>query len=199
MPPLARASSFALTRPGVDRLERRLRTEESRLRTALGERTLAGPVCAVAFIYVHQPPAVPVVAHAYALTRAALDAAFERHGDEQALWVLWSPADWDHTDLLSWPSDDILDEAERLAKQLKRARCKDPEGAFICELAYRVARSDWTDVMAVTDDFASWAMEHEETPDIFETFRVTATPEAISTYTARGWLRFPDEFFSLQP
>lgn len=198
MPPLARASSFALTGPGVERLEQRLKTEESRLRAALGEQTFAGPVSAVAFIYVHQPPAIPVVAHAYALSRTALDAAFERHGDEQGLWILWSPADWDHPELLSCPSDDIIEEAERLAKQLKRARCKDPEGAFICELAYRVARADWSDVMTVTDDFATWAMEHEETPDIFETFRITAAPEAISAYTARDWLRFPEEF-ALQP
>ena len=200
MPALARASSFALTGPGVERLERRLKSEEHRLRAALGERTYAGPVCAVAFIYVHQPPAIPVVAHAYALTRPALDAAFERHGDEQALWVLWCPAAWDHADVLIWPRDEdgIVEEAERLANQLKRAGCRDPEGAFISDLAYRVCRADWSDVMAVTDDFASWAMEHEETPDVFETFRVTAPPDIISTYAARGWLRFPDDF-SLQP
>jgi hypothetical protein len=198
MPPLARASSFPLTGPGVERLERRLRTDESRLREALGDQTFAGPVCAVAFVYVHQPPAIPLMTHAYALTRPALEAAFARHGDEQGLWVLWSPADWDHAELPSWPSDEIVDEAERLATHLRRARCRDPEGAFICELAYRVARADWSDVMTVTDDFASWAMEHEETEDVFETFRVTAPPNVVSTYVARGWLRFPDEY-SLQP
>lgn len=197
MPPLARASSFALTGPGAERLERRLQTEERRLRTALREQTFAGPVCAVAFIYVHQPPALPIVTYAYALTRAALDEAFERHGDEQALWILWSPADWEDVTLRGWPPDDGIAEAELLAKQLKRARCQDPEGAFICELAYRLSRADWSDVMAVTDDFASWATEHEIDEDALETFRATVRPDVVRTYAARGWLRFPDEFAPL--
>jgi hypothetical protein len=49
-------------------------------------------------------------------------------------------------------------------------------------------------VMTVTDDFACWAVEHDVTDDVFDTFRMTALQPAIAAYEQRGLLRFPNEF-----
>jgi hypothetical protein len=192
MPPLPRASEFGLPPEGAELLERLLGTEEARVQEVLGRETFAGPVCALAFIYVREHD-LPTASYTYALTERARDAAFERHG-EQALWVLWSPSGWDHADILDDPGEATYRDAERLAAALKEAACEDPEGAFVCELAYRFARASWSGVMPVTGDFACWAMEHELTEDVLDTFRVTAPPAAVSAYVARGWLRFPGEY-----
>jgi hypothetical protein len=193
VPRLPRATEFELPPAGAALLQRLLRTEEARVRAVLRKRTFAGPVCSLAFIYVWEHD-LPTATYTYALTEQARDAAFERHG-EQGLWVLWSPADWDHADILDDdPGQDVYREAERLAAALQEAGCEDPEGAFVCELAYRLARASWSGVMPITEDFACWAMEHESDEDALETFRVTALAAAVSAYAARGWLRFPDSY-----
>lgn len=175
------------------RLEEHLRAEEDRVRHALKAHAFDGSVCAVAFVYTGQED-IPLVSDAYALTQGARDAAFARHG-EQALWVLWSTVDWDHTDLVGWPTDQtVVERATQVALILARAGSEDPERAFACELAYRLARSDWSQVMAVTEDFAFWASNDELTQETLDNFRACVTSEVVEAYEARRWLGFPDEF-----
>lgn len=190
---MRRATEFVLAPADAARLTSHLAAEEARIRASLADLRLADPVCAVALVYVGQED-IPLGIDTYALTEASRDAAFADQG-EQALWVLWSPSDWDYRELVPWPSDDATVEvAKRVGGALKLAGCGNPEGAFACDLAYRLARADWSDVMPVTTDFASWASDHEVTHEVLDNFRVSATVQVIETYEARGWLRFPDEF-----
>lgn len=79
---------------------------------------------------------------------------------------------------------------ERIGDLLEEAGCKDSEGALLCELAWRLSRSDWSAVMETSPDFACWAMEHEDgwTGSVHETFRLTARAEAVERYEERGWI-----------
>ena len=187
-----RATSFALSDTDAQRLERHLRADETRVRQALAERAFAGPVCALAFVYVGQEP-LALATYVCALTEATREAAFERHG-EQALWKLWFAPDWDHVDVLAGASAGSIDEAGYVANRLKRAGCGNPEGAFVSELAYRLARLDWSDVMETSSDFACWASDHEGTAVVLDNFRATAPSAVIAVFEERSWLRFPDEF-----
>ena len=193
MNPPSRATSFKLSEPDAQRLERHLQADETRVRQALAERAFAGPVCALAFVYVGQEP-LALATYVCALTDTTREAAFDRYG-EQALWKLWFPPDWDHVDVLAGAaSAGTIDEAGYLAVRLKRAGCKNPERAFVSELAYRLVRLDWSDVMEITGDFACWASDHEGTAVVLDNFRATARPAVLAAFEARRWLRFPDEF-----
>lgn len=192
MTPLPRASEAGLSGPAAERLETHLLADEARVREACEARTFVGSVCALAIVYVWQLD-LPRATGLYVLTELARDAIFESQG-EQGLWLLWSPADWDHSDILSRPRTVDHTDVEGLASDLIAAGCADPEGAFVCELAYRLVRRDWSAVMPLTPDFAGWAMEHDLSPDVFDTFRVTAPEAAVTAYDARSWLRFPDHY-----
>jgi hypothetical protein len=188
-----RAAEFALAGSERQRLEEHLQAEEDRVRRALKTQAFREPVCAVAFVYTGQED-IPLASETYALTQRARDAAFARHG-EQALWVLWSTVDWDHTDLVGWPTDQtVVERAKRVAVVLTGVGSENPERAVACELAYRLARSDWSDVMPVTEDFAFWASNDELTQETLDNFRACVTSEVAEAYEARRWLRFPDEF-----
>lgn len=50
--PLSRAADFLLPSEGAELLQRLLDGEEARIREALAQRTFAGPVCALALVYV---------------------------------------------------------------------------------------------------------------------------------------------------
>jgi hypothetical protein len=192
MPALPRATAFPLAPGAAERLEALLAAEFERVRVACADEGLDAPVCALALIYVHEHD-LALAENLYALTEPARARTFD-HRREQGLWDLWSPAGWDHTNLLGPVNEVRLRDGERVAASLIAAGCTDPQGAFVRELAHRLARHDWAGVMTTTVDFACWAVEHEVTEDVFETFRVTAPPRAVEAYEQRGWLRFPAEF-----
>ncbi len=125
---------------------------------------------------------MPFPSHAGALTdaqRAAL-------GPEG----IWSTGDWPHCDLLPIPPEAVYARAELVAADLAEAGCDQAEGAFLCELAYRMSRLDWQEHgVAAASDMACWAVEHD-TPSgwAHETFRVTARPDVVTAYESAGWL-----------
>lgn len=170
-------------------LDRVLSAECERLKEGCRERAFRGPVCALAFIYVEDYVDSPelLATYTYALSEAKRQMVLAE-GGEQAADIVWSPPEWDHEHLVDPAEPEAYRAAEPLVAELERARCTDPEGAFLRELAYTLARLDWTGVMDVSDDFACWATEHEYRADVFEIFRATNKPETVRAYERRGWL-----------
>jgi len=184
---LPRAASFDLDSDGATLLERLLKGAGDAVRDSCRGR-FSRPVCALAFIYVEEglPPAVTYLG---ALTDPGRSALLEEPG-EKAMRLLWSPADWDHPDFFAGTPAEMDSGLEQIGDLLEEAGCEDPEGAFLCELAWRLSRADWSAVMETSPDFACWAMEHEDgwTGSVHETFRLTATVRAIEQYEKREWI-----------
>lgn len=183
---LPRASDFALAAHGMVLLERSLDLGAIAVRQSCSG-WVSGSVCALAFVYVEEGYYPPAITHLGALTvsgRAGLLSARDGRGLER----LWSPADWDHWDSFSGNPDELDRDLERLGGLLAEAGCEDPEGAFLCELAWRLSRADWSGAMQASADFACWAMEHEDGGSAHETFRLTAPGQVVESYEARGWL-----------
>jgi hypothetical protein len=190
---LPRATDYVLAVGDASRLEDLLIVEHTRVRTAVANEDFDGPVCALALLYVGQED-IPVAFETYALTERERDTALARDG-EQGLWRLWSPADWGHAEFVVWPSDDrVVEDARCIAAALRQAGCDNPEGAVACELAYRLAHADWSDVMVVSQDFACWASHHDVTEETLKNFRASVTATTLAAYELRRWLRLPGEF-----
>lgn len=182
---LPRAASFDLDSDGAALLERLLKGAGDAVRDSCRGR-FSRPVCALAFIYAEEDFS-PAVTYVYALTEAGRSALLEEPG-EKAMQLLWSPADWDHSDFFAGTPPEMHRGLEQIGDLLGKAGCEDPEGAFLSELAWRLSRTDWSGVMETSPDFACWAMEHEWTASVYETFRLTAPAEAVDHYQKRGWI-----------
>jgi hypothetical protein len=171
------------------RRDKLLASEFARVVALCAGRRFEAAVCTLALVYVPQHD-VALAGELCALT-GPYRASLLQRADDQGLWQLWSPVhgDWDHALRDLWTQERVQ-EGERVGAELIAAGCQDPEGAVNCELAWRLSRHDWSSTMTVSDDFACFAVEHEVTEDMFDTFRVTAP--AAAAYQQRNWLRFPN-------
>lgn len=186
MAALPRATSFGLAGGGLALLERTLEGGATAVRESCADR-FSDSVCALSFVYVEEGFA-PRITYLGALTVGGRAALFGS-GEAKGLALLWSPADWDHWDFFAGTPEEMDGDLERLGGLLGEAGCDDPEGAYLCELAWRLSRADWSAVMKTSPDFACWTMEHEGSGGpAHETFRVTAREEAVERYERRGWL-----------
>jgi hypothetical protein len=179
-----RASEFALTSDGEARLGALLAMEEFRVRSACGLLRLNSNACAIAFVYTQEHD-LPLVTYTSLLTA---DAREKQRGAPEKDLFMWHPADWDHWHFYDESPEDLGEEPERLSADLLAAGCEDPEGAFLRDLARRLARADWAGVMAATDDFACYVVSEGDYAGSKEAFRETVSPEVVAAWEREGWL-----------
>jgi hypothetical protein len=172
----------------VDHVSREAET----VRRAIEAAVPAETICAVGLTFVAGTE--PMITMAAVLSVDARDALFERHGDEQALWSLWCPADWPvqvaARVLASRPGADSA--ARHVRRALRRAGYDDP----LALVNHEVCRDLGVHPPEIdtSEDFLAFATEHELSENMFDQLRQYAPPAVVSAYERRNWLRFPEHF-----
>lgn len=191
MAALPLATSFPLPDDAAARLEALLGEAQTHVASVVLDELIEAPLACLAFVFTEEHE-LPFPSYTAALSESERESLVAKQGPE----VLWSPAEWQHWDFLPPPPDEVYERVEIVGADLQEVGCEGVEGAFLCELAYRLSRADWSrHGVATVPDFACWAVEHDvPTGWGHETFRVTARPEVVSAYEAAGWL--PRESFA---
>lgn len=182
MAALPLATSFPLPAAAEARLEALLVDAEEHVVATVREEGIA-PLACLAFEFTGEDD-LPYPTYTGALSEPERAALLADGGKE----ALWFPGDWPRWDFLDPPPPSVDARIDAVRADLHAAGCDAAEGAFLCELAYRLSRLAWREHgVETTPDIACWAVEHDEGWP-HETFRVAARPEVVAAYEAAGWL-----------